>query len=73
MFPAITSAIKNWFSDRGEPISLDLKYAGSFAGEAIEGGIVGLIIDARGRPLSLPSDSTYRRAKLTQWRQAIGG
>ncbi len=43
------------------------------AGEAIEGGIIGLIIDARGRPLSLPSDATYRRAKLAQWRQAIGG
>ncbi len=42
------------------------------AGEAIEGGIVGLIIDARGRPLNLPTDPAYRRAKLTQWRQAIG-
>jgi hypothetical protein len=43
------------------------------AGEAIEGGIIGLIIDARGRPLSLSADSAYRRAKLAQWRQAIGG
>ncbi len=43
------------------------------AGEAIEGGIIGLIIDARGRPLSLPADAAYRRAKLAQWRQAIGG
>ncbi|HEY7355602.1 MAG TPA: glutamate mutase L, partial [Ktedonobacterales bacterium] len=42
------------------------------AGEAIEGGIIGLIIDARGRPLRLPDDPTYRRAKLAQWRQAIG-
>lgn len=43
------------------------------AGEAIEGGIIGLIIDARGRPLSLPADAAYRQAKLAQWRQAIGG
>ena len=42
------------------------------AGEAIEGGILGLIIDARGRPLSLPGDPAYRRAKLAQWRQAMG-
>ncbi len=42
------------------------------AGEAIEGGILGLIIDARGRPLSLPADPAYRRAKLVQWRQAVG-
>lgn len=42
------------------------------AGEAIEGGIIGLIIDARGRPLRLPDDHAYRRAKLAQWRQAIG-
>jgi hypothetical protein len=42
------------------------------AGEAIEGGIIGLIIDARGRPLRLPDDAAYRRAKLAQWRQAIG-
>ncbi len=42
------------------------------AGEAIEGGIIGLIIDARGRPLHLPDDPAYRRAKLAQWRQAIG-
>jgi hypothetical protein len=43
------------------------------AGEAIEGGIIGLIIDARGRPLSLSPQPAYRRAKLAQWRQAIGG
>jgi hypothetical protein len=42
------------------------------AGEAIEGGTIGLIIDARGRPLTLPTDAAYRRAKLAQWRQAIG-
>jgi hypothetical protein len=42
------------------------------AGEAIEGGILGLIIDARGRPLHLPNDPAYRRAKLAQWRQAVG-
>jgi hypothetical protein len=42
------------------------------AGEAIEGGILGLIIDARGRPLVLPDDPAYRRAKLAAWRAALG-
>lgn len=42
------------------------------AGEAIEGGVLGLVIDARGRPLALPADPAYRRAKLAQWRQSMG-
>ncbi len=42
------------------------------AAEEVDGGLVGLIIDARGRPLSLPSDDTERRAKLLQWSQALG-
>ncbi len=43
------------------------------AAEEIDGGLVGLIIDARGRPLSLPSDETERQARLMQWAQALGG
>jgi hypothetical protein len=42
------------------------------AAEEIDGGLVGLIIDARGRPLSLPSDDTERRARLLQWMQILG-
>jgi hypothetical protein len=41
------------------------------AAEEIDGGMLGLIIDARGRPLTLPSDETERRARLLQWMQAL--
>ncbi|MBV9259367.1 MAG: glutamate mutase L [Ktedonobacteraceae bacterium] len=42
------------------------------AAEEIDGGLVGLIIDARGRPLVLPTDDTERQARLLQWSQALG-
>jgi hypothetical protein len=42
------------------------------AAEEIDGGLVGLIIDARGRPLALPTNETERQARLLQWSQAIG-
>ena len=42
------------------------------AAEEIDGGLVGLIIDARGRPLVLPSEETERQARLLQWAQALG-
>ncbi|WP_052891292.1 glutamate mutase L [Thermogemmatispora carboxidivorans] len=42
------------------------------AAEEIDGGLVGLIIDARGRPLVLPADKAERQARLLQWSQAIG-
>ncbi|MDO8684701.1 MAG: glutamate mutase L [Armatimonadota bacterium] len=38
----------------------------------VEGGVVGLIIDARGRPLALPSDENNRIAKLSEWHKAFG-
>ncbi len=42
------------------------------AAEEIDGGLVGLIVDARGRPLVLPADDTERKARLMQWSQALG-
>jgi hypothetical protein len=36
------------------------------------GGLVGLIIDARGRPLVLPSDPTKRRERVQQWLWDMG-
>lgn len=36
-----------------------------------EGGVVGLIVDCRGRPFKLPSDEATRRAKLLQWIKAL--
>lgn len=41
------------------------------AAEEIDGGLVGLIIDARGRPLNLPSDNRERQMRLQQWHQAL--
>ncbi|TME01024.1 MAG: hypothetical protein E6I80_23480 [Chloroflexi bacterium] len=42
------------------------------AAEEIDGGLVGLVIDARGRPLVLPDDERVRQNLLLQWMQAIG-
>jgi hypothetical protein len=42
------------------------------AAEEIDGGLVGLIIDARGRPLVLPDNNKLRQQRLLQWMQAIG-
>ncbi len=38
----------------------------------IRGGVAGVIIDARGRPLILPDDRTERVRRLTEWNQALG-
>lgn len=38
----------------------------------LEGGTVGVMIDARGRPFVLPSDDATRVAKLREWLQAMG-
>jgi len=37
----------------------------------IEGGVVGIIIDARGRPLILPTDDEERKQKLVEWFRAL--
>ena len=36
------------------------------------GGEVGLIIDARGRPISIPPDDRARAGKMREWLQALG-
>jgi uncharacterized protein (TIGR01319 family) len=33
----------------------------------VEGGVVGVILDARGRPLTMPQDDRERRRRLLQW------
>jgi len=38
----------------------------------VEGGVVGVIIDCRGRPMVLPSDNQARIAKLREWHEALG-
>ncbi len=48
---------------------------GSGAGQPItktvQGGVVGLMLDARGRPLQLPADQAARIAALTKWFNAV--
>ncbi len=39
----------------------------------ISGGACGLVIDARGRPLRLPSDIFQRREIINNWREELGG
>jgi uncharacterized protein (TIGR01319 family) len=51
-----------WGSSRGKVFKAD-----------VEGGALGLVIDARGRPVTLPSDPAKRRAKVQQWYWDIGG
>lgn len=38
----------------------------------IEGGVVGVIIDCRGRPMALPEDARIRVEKLREWYKALG-
>jgi hypothetical protein len=42
------------------------------ATEPIEGGALGLVIDARGRPLPLAADREERIAQAQSWRRALG-
>ncbi len=40
-------------------------------GQEVKGGMVGLIVDARGRPLELPANPTARRNIVHQWWDAM--
>ena len=40
--------------------------------QEVEGGVVGVILDGRGRPLQLPDDATTRYQKLLEWLIAAG-
>jgi hypothetical protein len=39
----------------------------------VTGGALGVIIDARGRPLGLPSDPVRRREMIKKWHYTVGG
>ena len=45
--------------------------AGVTVTREVRGGVVGLLLDGRGRPLQLPTDHTARVASLTRWYQAV--
>lgn len=40
--------------------------------KTVQGGVVGLMLDGRGRPLQLPGEQTARVAMLNRWYQAVG-
>lgn len=40
--------------------------------QTVEGGVVGIILDGRGRPLQLPDELAQRNAKLLEWLLAVG-
>jgi hypothetical protein len=39
----------------------------------VKGGALGVVIDARGRPLQLPNDPVRRRELMKRWLYAVGG
>jgi hypothetical protein len=39
----------------------------------VTGGALGVVIDARGRPLQIPSDPVGRRERMKLWSYAVGG
>jgi hypothetical protein len=45
---------------------------GKWATTELDGGVLGIIVDARGRPLSLPADEEKRRAKIQEWMGELG-
>ena len=64
----------------GEKASLKLQPSrrfdvGAGNGNMVEaeamGGVVGLVIDTRGRPLEIPTDTAQRVAQLTEWQTAL--
>lgn len=53
-------------------VDLAAAKGGVFKAE-IEGGALGLIIDARGRPIVLPADAQARRTQVQKWYWDVGG
>ena len=46
--------------------------AGVSVTREVQSGVVGLLLDGRGRPLQLPTDHATRVAALTKWYSAVG-
>lgn len=51
---------------------IGLGFKGKGATTELEGGAVGIIIDARGRPLSFPSTGEEQQAKIQEWLWGVG-
>jgi hypothetical protein len=46
---------------------------GRSGGITVTGGAMGVVIDARGRPLQFPSDPVRRRELIKKWYYTVGG
>lgn len=57
----------------GRHFDVGLGGAGKGGRRSVSGGLVGLIIDARGRPLRLPGSPKQRQAQMQQWLWDVGG
>lgn len=53
-------------------LDVGLGRRGKGATTDVEGGVVGIIIDGRGRPLSLPGEGDKCRAKMQEWMWEMG-
>ena len=70
LLPGERAALTLW-PDQGLDIGVGVGNAATPRFE-IEGGAVGVIVDARGRPLELPTDADRRQARLLDWFQSTG-
>ncbi len=55
----------------GQNFDIGLGQRGRGAIAEVEGGLLGLIIDGRGRPLRLPQDNALRQDQLRQWAEEL--
>jgi len=55
----------------GRHFDIGLGQPGHGAVAQVEGGLLGIIIDARGRPVKLPGDDLERQQQLQQWLNAL--
>lgn len=56
----------------GRHFDIGLGQPGRGALAEVEGGILGIIVDTRGRPLRLPKDESRRQAQIKQWLGELG-
>jgi hypothetical protein len=55
------------------PIEIDPRGKRGLGSFKIVGGVCGVVIDARSRPLKLPTDASRRRDLIKKWSMALGG
>jgi hypothetical protein len=55
------------------PLEIDPRGKRGLGSFKIVGGVCGVVIDARGRPIKLPTDASRRRDLIKKWSMALGG